>query len=62
MIATVRQQKVLLNMATLLPTEMELLIAQLKELLQPTRSMQQMRPRSPDPMTPIAPLSVLPAT
>ena len=34
-IATVRQQKVLLNMATLLPTEMELLIAQLNELLLP---------------------------
>jgi L-seryl-tRNA(Ser) seleniumtransferase len=34
-IATVRQQKVLLNMATLLPTEMELLIAQLKALLLP---------------------------
>lgn len=34
-IATVRQQKVLLNMATLLPTEMELLIAQLHELLRP---------------------------
>ncbi len=34
-IATVRQQKVLLNMATLLPTEMELLIAQLRELLLP---------------------------
>ena len=35
MIATVRQQKVLLNMATLLPTEMELLITQLHELLLP---------------------------
>ena len=35
MIATVRQQKVLLNMATLLPAEMELLIAQLRELLLP---------------------------
>ncbi len=34
-IATVRQQKVLLNMATLLPAEMELLIAQLNELLLP---------------------------
>ena len=51
-IATVRQQKVLLNMATLLPAEMDLLIAQLRELLLPPRSMQQMRPRSPDPMTP----------
>lgn len=36
-IATVRQQKVLLNMATLLPAEMALLIAQLKELLLPAQ-------------------------
>ncbi|HHP5403680.1 TPA: L-seryl-tRNA(Sec) selenium transferase [Aeromonas veronii] len=34
-IATVRQQKVLLNMATLLPAEMDLLITQLRELLLP---------------------------
>ncbi len=35
-IATVRQQKVLLNMATLLDEDMELLITQLKALLLPT--------------------------
>ena len=35
-IATVRQQKVLLNMATLLDEDMELLSAQLKQLLLPT--------------------------